>query len=265
MEVIEKIKLIRFLRRHRFKDVFTPREDDNMLALNWCAQHNALEHAKRILHFFPAAINIADDSMNTALHIAASYGNMQMVTYFASIAPYLVTAENNSGLLPLHFAIINNPTQKITDFLIEQAPETMIAKTNRGLAALHFAVLRDKESVCKKIIFSYPDQIYAKDDNGFTPLAKTDHPKSRSAKLILQKDLLGTFMDLPEQIFDENRRQTLDNIISVVEDVLKEKFPDREHITKKEKDIRNKIAQKCVFERIMLDSKKPPQEENEEK
>ena len=254
----EKIAFLRFMHRHKFKSVFEPRKKDGLLALHWTAMRNAFDHMKEILKFYPTAISLTDKDGNTPLHIAAMYGNVKIVKYLIARYPGLVTMKNKMGLLPLHMAIAYDYNTDITERLIDEEPKTLQEPANNGLVPLHIAVSRDKDNVCQRILREYPDQIYAKDKTGATPLAKIPRRRSRSAKLIMERDIVGTFNDLPEYVFEKQMGEDgtiLKNILSVVDMILEERYPDRENITEEEKQIRNAINTKCEKERQAIAEK----------
>ena len=258
ISLFEKIAFIRFMKRHNFKSVFEPRKKDGLLALHWAAMRNAFDHMVEILRLHPTAISLTDKDGNTPLHIAAMYGNVKIVKYLIAKYPELVTIKNKDGLLPLHMAIAYDYNTDITERLIDEEPKTLKEPANNGLVPLHIAVSRDKDNVCQRILREYPDQIYAKDKTGATPLAKIARKRSRSAKLIMEQDLVGTFNDLPEYIFEQKAGKNgtiLKNILSVVDMILEERYPDRENITEEENKIRAAINKKCEKERKAIAEK----------
>lgn len=105
---------------------------------------------------------------NTALHLAASWNDNQMVDILLKNKAN-IKAINNKGETPLHFACGYGNTQLLLKMETKKFNEELNKKTKNGWTCLHFLALYSKNINSAKYIASFNPNFNIKDENEQTP------------------------------------------------------------------------------------------------
>jgi hypothetical protein len=113
-------------------------ELSNKLAERLCqvAENNDIEKVGRLLEMNKEIVNLQDKYHNTALHYAASRGNLEIVDLLLK-AKAKVDIKGNNGFTPLHFAVGQGHLE-ITLKLLEVGADPN-AKEDESNTPMHFA------------------------------------------------------------------------------------------------------------------------------
>jgi hypothetical protein len=93
------------------------------------------------------------------IHDAAVRRNLPVVAYFVERCPEAVRVASDEGLLPIHFALLTNDSNRYGDvpelvrFLAERHPPSLLEATNDGLLPLHYASTRDLQEQLRIVRF----------------------------------------------------------------------------------------------------------------
>ncbi len=215
------------------------------IASNAKIQDNAInfliEHL-RLLGKLKSEINRKDVGDNTPLHIAAQYGNKQLIEVLSRLGAKIV--ENKQGNTPLHIAIIHGNTDCIElfiekrenkedsildfkgehgrdlvhlaamygqfdclNFLLDKFPDyDLNTKTSKGNTALHLALSKSTEielrKECVKLLIRKGIQKNESNNEGNTPLHFAVQLVDLEFLSILEKELAN---NIHQEIFCENQ------------------------------------------------------------
>ncbi|KAK9180399.1 hypothetical protein WN943_029608 [Citrus x changshan-huyou] len=116
-------------------------------------------------------LKIQNNRGNTALHLAAALGNVEMCRCMASKDPKLVGARNKDSETPLFLAALNG---KKAAFLclhfLSHDKDSSLGRKSNGDTILHAAISGDYFSLAFHIIRCYPDLVNCVNENGLSPL-----------------------------------------------------------------------------------------------
>lgn len=108
-------------------------------------------------------------SGNTALHVAASEGNLNIVEIIIKADKRTLYAQDKAGFTPLHEAVQNNQIE-IVKHIIGVDIKTLLKQDKTGQMPLHIAIITANNKMVELIISADKKTIYIKDKNGLTPL-----------------------------------------------------------------------------------------------
>ena len=97
--------------------------------------------------------------VNTPLHIAASYGNIQFALEMMSLKPLFARKLNQNGFSPIHLALRNNYTMLVVR-LLQIDGNLLCVKGRERLTPLHYIVERGEHlNLLDKFLLLCPDSI----------------------------------------------------------------------------------------------------------
>ncbi|XP_050284395.1 ankyrin repeat-containing protein BDA1-like [Quercus robur] len=97
--------------------------------------------------------------VNTPLHIAASYGNIQFALEMMSLKPSFARKLNQNGFSPIHLALRNKYT-KLVGWLLQIDGDLVRVKGRERLTPLHYVVENDEYlNLLDKFLLFCPDSI----------------------------------------------------------------------------------------------------------
>lgn len=151
--------------------------------------------------------NCVDDQGNTALHIAAFRGHVQVVEALITASPSLISATNEAGDTFLHMALtgfgtpefqrLDRQTELIRQLAsgaivdISSSSSTINAQNDDGKTALHLAVVCNLHSDVVKLLMSVPCiDLNICDKDGMTPLDLLRKQPRTTASEVLIKQLI---------------------------------------------------------------------------
>ncbi|KAI9119442.1 hypothetical protein K1719_010117 [Acacia pycnantha] len=134
------------------------------------AVEQMVEHAGTCPQHCKEALQTQDDRKNTALHIAASMGNLRMCRLIASKNPSLVSVRNVDGETPLFLAALHGRKEAFLCLHHLFAPNYDTCRRNCGNTILHCAINGDFYDLAFQIIHLYPDLVNWVNEEGFSPL-----------------------------------------------------------------------------------------------
>ncbi|KAI3465741.1 hypothetical protein Pfo_022404 [Paulownia fortunei] len=141
---------------------------------------SAAEHAS-----FGDILRRVSPAGNTFLHVAAKYGNEDIVTYIAAKDPSLVLNKNSNGETALHLAakagdgsmvkalvLIHKDLLVLNSQAGNEADENNLlrAKNERGNTALHEALINGRDSISQYLIQEDPELSYYQNQEGESAL-----------------------------------------------------------------------------------------------
>ncbi len=115
---------------------------------------------------FPCPVNARDEDNNTALHLAAQWGDRELAQRLIGKGAD-VNAKTIAGLTPLHFASTNETTG-VAQLLLANGAD-IHARSIEGDTPLHFAAWQGEEDAVELFIASGGD-VNSKNKDGGTPL-----------------------------------------------------------------------------------------------
>ncbi|KAL8511168.1 hypothetical protein ACS0TY_017842 [Phlomoides rotata] len=149
------------------------------------AKNGNLADFKTVLHRGSAAENAPCDVIlrrlspagNTFLHVAAKYGNEDIVTYISAKKPSLVLSKNFNGETALHLAAKAGDESVVkalvlihNDVLILPENNLLRATNNRGSTALHEALSNGWSCIAEYLIEEDPELSYYRNKDGESAL-----------------------------------------------------------------------------------------------
>lgn len=148
-------------------------------------------------------INSTDHQGNTALHVAASRGQLAAAEALVSAFPTLISLRNNAGETFLHKAVsgFRSPAFRRLDRQVEllrkllsrnnfHVVEDIInVKNNDGRTALHMAIIGNVHTDLVQLLMTAPSiNVNICDVDGMTPLDYLrQHPNSASSDILIKK------------------------------------------------------------------------------
>ncbi|KAF8388941.1 hypothetical protein HHK36_025624 [Tetracentron sinense] len=107
-------------------------------------------------------------SLNTVLHLAAKFGNLELASEIIQLSPKMVSAENGRMETPLYEACLEGHVD-IVKLLLEKDPSVAYKVNLHNESALLVACARGQFDVVKHLL-SYPKLLLLEDDRLTTPL-----------------------------------------------------------------------------------------------
>ncbi|KAL2940286.1 Protein ACCELERATED CELL DEATH 6, partial [Bienertia sinuspersici] len=119
-----------------------------------------------------------ESAENNVLHIAASLGHVDLVSFILDRWPRLMVEGNSEGDLPIHSALKSGKlktVEALTSCLRlpgneAVADEVLRAKNGEENTPLHIALEYDYREMAKELVELYPRAAYAMNDDGICPL-----------------------------------------------------------------------------------------------
>src|SRR2546421_5314690 len=124
-----------------------------------------IENVRELLDARPQLLNASDTDGNTPLHVAAGYGQKEMVALLLSHGAN-VNARRNNGATPLHIAA-HHGNAEIIELLAAHGAE-IDARAAKNLTPLHMAVVQGKREAVSRLL-AHNAGTDLKDDYGRTP------------------------------------------------------------------------------------------------
>ncbi|KAL5781430.1 hypothetical protein ACOSP7_006459 [Xanthoceras sorbifolium] len=116
-------------------------------------------------------LKIKNEKGNTALHLAASRGNLDICHCIASKHPSGVASRNNESETPLFLAALHGKKEAFLCLNhFSQKKDTSSCRKKNGDTILHAAISGEFFSVAFQIIQYYPALLNSVNENGLTPL-----------------------------------------------------------------------------------------------
>ncbi|KAH7573042.1 hypothetical protein ACOSP7_006456 [Xanthoceras sorbifolium] len=116
-------------------------------------------------------LKIKNEKGNTALHLAASLGNVDICHCIASKHPNLIASRNNESETPLFLAALRGKKEAFLCLNhFSQEKDTSFCRKRNGDTTLHAAISGEFFSLAFQIIRYYPDLVNSVNENGLTPL-----------------------------------------------------------------------------------------------
>ncbi|KAH7573037.1 hypothetical protein JRO89_XS03G0055900 [Xanthoceras sorbifolium] len=116
-------------------------------------------------------LEIKNEIGNTALHLAASRGNVDICHCIASKHPSVVASRNNESETPLFLAALHGKKEAFLCLNhFSQKKDTSSCRKRNGDTILHAAISGEFFSVAFQIIQYYPALLNSVNENGLTPL-----------------------------------------------------------------------------------------------
>ncbi|XP_022722157.1 ankyrin repeat-containing protein At5g02620-like [Durio zibethinus] len=167
-----------------------------------------IERANVVLHEDPERgldatgarqmLRMRDEEENTAFHLAARYGHLDVLRLLVKEDPDFDFSANTSGETPLYLAAEGGYHGMVTEML-DNCKSTVYGGPN-GRTALHAAVLAGDEKTVRKLIEAKMQLTKQTDDNGRTPLHYAAHFGKRSiAKVLLEEDASAAYISDKER------------------------------------------------------------------
>ncbi|XP_022722162.1 ankyrin repeat-containing protein At5g02620-like [Durio zibethinus] len=167
-----------------------------------------IERANVVLHEDPERgldatgarqmLRMRDEEENTAFHLAARYGHLDVLRLLVKEDPDFAFSANTSGETPLYLAAEGGYHGMVTEML-DNCKSTVYGGPN-GRTALHAAVLAGDEKTVRKLIEAKMQLTKQTDDNGRTPLHYAAHFGKRSiAKVLLENDASAAYISDKER------------------------------------------------------------------
>ena len=147
-------------------------------------------------------INSTDHQGNTALHVAASRGQLPTAEALVSAFPSLISLRNNSGEIFLHKAVsgfkshafrrLDKQVELLRNMLSGKnfhVADIINVKNNDGRTALHMAIIGNIHTDLVQLLMTAPSiNVNICDVDGMTPLDYLrQHPKSASSNILIKK------------------------------------------------------------------------------
>ncbi|KAK4281202.1 hypothetical protein QN277_012724 [Acacia crassicarpa] len=140
------------------------------------AVEQMVEHAGTCPQHCEEALQTQDDRKNTALHIAASMGNLRMCQLIASKNASLVSVRNVDGETPLFLAALHGRKEAFLCLRHVSHPNGTSTvnydncRRKDGYTILHSAINGDFYDLAFQIIHLYPELVNWVNEEGFSPL-----------------------------------------------------------------------------------------------
>lgn len=146
-------------------------------------------------------INSTDHQGNTALHVAAYRGQLDVVEALIFASPSLISLRNSAGETFLHTAVSGFQTpafrrldrqvklmKQLACGTISNIEDIINAKSNDGRTALHMAIIGNVHSELVQLLMSAPSiNINMRDNDGMTPLdLLKQRPHSASSDILIR-------------------------------------------------------------------------------
>ncbi|KDP21404.1 hypothetical protein JCGZ_21875 [Jatropha curcas] len=140
-------------------------------------QEDIVEELLKLMSSHPdeakAALEIANDQKNTALHLAAAGGTARMCSCIANLEPSLIGQRNGEGETPLFWAALHG--KKETFFCLHSIcgldqGRSYYRRTCDGDTILHVAIAGEFFDLAFQIIYLYEELANTHNQKGITPL-----------------------------------------------------------------------------------------------
>ncbi|KAF4956366.1 hypothetical protein FGADI_3943 [Fusarium gaditjirri] len=178
--------------------VDTPTEDDrlqifktvkNMANNPESDQHQGLAKLREFIrpdYAYKTNVNATDDSEETALHVAAKYGLLDVAELLITEFEANVAAQNNEKRQPLHMACLNGH-RRVVELLLNNKSD-IEARQCHDATPLDEACWKGHVDVVE-LLLSRDAQVMVEDENGWTPLISASYyGNSKIVRLLLDKD-----------------------------------------------------------------------------
>ena len=148
------------------------KDNEGQTSLHLCASHKCAKCLSYLFRFIPpGAVDDQDVNKRTAMHTAASFGNVDQVRL-------LIKKNSNVGIpdiegkTPLHRAAASKDPQAVdcVQCVLETAPSVINWPDYEGCTALHLAVAGGNEAVVSSLIILESCDVNALDNMFRTPL-----------------------------------------------------------------------------------------------
>ena len=179
-----------YARKSENKKVITLIEDklDPNEALIKACKENDLQRVKRVIKN-GADSSTKDSHGNTALHILARYGRIDIVEYLLEkVSPEAVNAKDRDGDTALHIAAQYGRADIIEKLLEKMSPEAVNARGYIGRTALCTAATQNiRADIVEKLLEKMsPEAIKAKDRHGETALDYARKPENKKVITLIE-------------------------------------------------------------------------------
>ena len=151
-------------------DTKNPIYDDSRFAIHEAAKNNHEKVLKSLLDKFPNKVNVVNRKQETALHIAARFGQVEATIGLTNYPSIDVNCLNNEGISPLHMSVGNGDLD-VTAVLLQHRQINVDLKTKAGDSPLLIAVESGIPAMVALLLFCKADQNVG-DQMGFTPLTR---------------------------------------------------------------------------------------------
>jgi ankyrin repeat protein len=142
--------------------------------------------AVTVLLEFGADVTRTDDNLDTALHVAARVGRLEIVRLLVDHWPMGVRAENLTFATPLHMAAASGNAE-LVEFLLGKWPEGAKPRNQRSNTPLHLAAREGRAEVVKILLKDHPDGAKATNRRSNTPLHfAAEEGRNEVVKLLLE-------------------------------------------------------------------------------
>ena len=131
----------------------------------------SLEQVKFYIEQQQESVNVDEASLSSgfrAIHLAAYYGNLEILRYLVDVAHVNVNAVSDDGWTPLHLAS-QRGNLPMVQYLVEKCHVNVMIKDIDGFIALHLASGKGHLEVVQYFVQTCPDDIVTtKSTTGFT-------------------------------------------------------------------------------------------------
>ena len=174
-----------------------PREVDgeDFLPLHHAAQFKSTAFCKELIDAYPESLAVRTRIGSLPIHLASTNGKREdtadTIQYMLELDPELINAEDGDGYLPIHIAAMNGRTKSI-ELLLKFNPDSASKETNDEYRRLplHISCESTNLSSVRVLYDAYPDAIFARDEQGDTPLDDARVEMNQPAIEFLQTQLV---------------------------------------------------------------------------
>ncbi|XP_051151545.1 ankyrin repeat-containing protein At5g02620-like [Andrographis paniculata] len=166
-------------------------------ALHLAARFGHLELVQEILRTFPEMASMENAELETSLHVACREGHLEIVRLLLETDPWMAYKLNSRDETVLFSACERGRTQIVHHLL--KFPNLLVLELDMATTSLHVAASSGNTEIARQILESRPDFAWKKNSQGCTPL----HVACSKGHLDMARELLKLDSDLCLECDDE--------------------------------------------------------------
>jgi Ankyrin repeats (many copies) len=167
------VELVRFLVRQSPESVRSPSRTSGLLPLHVAAQFGTVEVARSVWEQWPESIQVAATNAQgwLPIHVAAKFVDVEVARFLVEQRPdHLREGRTHEGRLPIHEAAVGQGALDLVRFFAEMAPETVRATTRDGELPIHLAARKGDLDVVRLLLRIRPQSVRETTIDGHLPL-----------------------------------------------------------------------------------------------